>query len=129
MAIRWLTELQSCLFSLRLEEEGTDSVSKPSSMPCPLYQQAKYFPERAHSTSIYILVVRTCSALGPNSRQITCGRKLNSSDWNNWFIPWRGIKGLSTLKLRDVCLLPEKIKFYYSGRRRERMAFRWPLVS
>ena len=29
MAIRWLTELQSCLFSLRLEEEGTDSVTKP----------------------------------------------------------------------------------------------------
>jgi len=86
MAIRWLTELQSFLFSLRLEEEGTDSVSKPSSMPCPLYQQAKYFPETAHSTSIYILVVRTCSALGPNSRQITCGRRLNSSDWNNWFI-------------------------------------------
>lgn len=83
IVVRWLTELQYCLFSLWLEEEGRDSVSKPSSYALSPLPASKILPRNSPPDSHLYPSGQKSLNSGPNPRQSTCGRKQNSSDWSN----------------------------------------------
>lgn len=66
IVVRWLTELQPCLFSLWLEEGGRDSVSKPSSYALSPLPASKILPRNSPPDShLYPSGHRSHSTLGP----------------------------------------------------------------